>query len=133
MRFFARRAIAVLNRSDTDLLRVYAHPEIEAINTPGIVALGAFERETRGRDAFVAAERRWEEQWERFRYEPSEILDFGDDWFLLLGHVKAEGGASGVVVDSEWGLLAKVSDGMVIREENFLSRDEAMAAATRRR
>jgi hypothetical protein len=129
VRAYVRRGIAVLNRRDVELLRVYAHPEIKAINTAELVSLGGFERETQGLEDFLAAEGRWEGQWERFRYEPSEVIDFGDGRFLLLGHVHAEGGASGVAVDSEWGLLATVSDGLVIREENFLSRAEALAAA----
>jgi hypothetical protein len=129
VRSYTRRAIAVLNRRDVEVLSAYAHPEIEAVNTADLVALGGFERETHGLEDFIAAEGRWESQWERFRYEPSEVIDFGDGRFLLLGHVHAEGGASGVAVDGEWGLLATISEGLVIREENFLSRAEALAAA----
>ena len=129
VRVYARRGVGVLNRRDLALLPILAHTEIEAVNTADLVALGGFERETRGREAFVAAERRWEDQWDRFRYEPTEIVDFGDGRFLLLGQVKAEGGASGIAVNSEWGLLVTISEGVVIREENFLSRAEALAAA----
>jgi hypothetical protein len=32
-------------------------------------------------------------------------------------------------VDTEWALLATIADGLVIREENFLRHDQALAAA----
>jgi ketosteroid isomerase-like protein len=129
IRNFARRGTDALNRGDLDPFLVFAHPDIEAVNTPGLVGLGGFEARTVGRDAFIEGERHWEAQWETFRYEPTELFDLGDDRFLLLGRVSAHGSASGVVVDSEWGLLATISEGLIIREENFLDRAEALRAA----
>jgi ketosteroid isomerase-like protein len=129
VRTYARRGIDALNRGDLEPLFVFADPQIEAVNTPDLVAIGGFEAETRGREAFIEAEGRWEAQWERFRYQPNEVIDLGDGRVLLLGRVTAAGGASGVVVDSEWGLLATVSGGRLIREQNFLDRGQALKAA----
>jgi hypothetical protein len=129
LRTMAQRMIEALNRRDVEFVLAFVHPEIEAINTPGLVALGGFEARTEGREAFAAGERRWEDQWETFRYEPGEVFDLGDDRFLLLGRVKATGSGSGVVVDSEWGLLVTAEDGLIVREQNFLSRAEALEEA----
>jgi hypothetical protein len=127
--FFVRRTVEALNRGDLKLISVFIDRDAEAINTPDLVALAGFEAHTRGREALVEGERRWEGQWTEFRYQPNEVFDLGDDRLLALGRVEASGSGSGIVVDSEWGILVTVANGLVIREQNFLDRREALAAA----
>jgi hypothetical protein len=128
-RIFARRGCEALNRRDLEMFSVFVHPEIESVNTPQVVALGALTPGSHGREAWVAGQRRWLADWEEWRYEPDEVLDLGDDRFLLLGRVIGTGRGSGIVVDSEWGLLATISDGLIGRDQNFLDRSEALEAA----
>jgi ketosteroid isomerase-like protein len=129
IRNLARRACEALNRRDLELFSVFVDPEIESVNTPKVVALGGLVPASHGREAWIANQRSWLEDWEEFRYEPHEILDLGGDCLLLIGRVKGAGRGSGVVVDSEWALLATVSNGRLSREQNFLDRGEAFEAA----
>lgn len=68
--------------------------------------------------------------WGEFRYEPDEGLDLGGDRLLLVGRVRGVGRGSGVEIDSEWGLLATISDGLLAREQSFLDKAEALEAAS---
>jgi hypothetical protein len=94
-----------------------------------VVALGGLVLHSHGRETWLEGQRRWLDDWEELRYEPDEVLDLGDDRFLLLGGGRGTGRSSGIVVDTEWGLLANISDGLLSREQNFLDRAEALEAA----
>ena len=127
-RILLRRSCEALNRRDLELFSIFVHPQIESVNTPQVVALGGLVPGSRGREAWIEGQRRWLDDWDELRYEPEEALDLGDDTMLLLGRIKATGRGSGIVVDSEWALLASVSHGRLARERNFLDRAEALEA-----
>ena len=129
VRALCRRGCEVLNRRDFEVAWVFVHPEIESVNTPRVVELGGLSPGSHGREAWVEGQRRWLEDWEEFRYDGQEVVDLGGDRFLLLGRVKATGRGSGVLVDSEWGLLYTVADGLLAHERNFLDHAEALEAA----
>lgn len=83
-----------------------------------------------GRETWIEGQRRWLADWGEFRYEPDEVLDLGGDRLLLVGRVRGVGRGSGVEIDSEWGLLATISDGLLAREQSFLDKAEALEAAS---
>jgi ketosteroid isomerase-like protein len=83
----------------------------------------------RGRAARINAEKRWIAEMGEFHFEPEELIDFGDNRFLVLGRVKGSGLSSGAGFDNEWGLLLTITAGRVIREQLFLDRNEALEAA----
>ena len=119
----------MLNRRDLEAFSTFVHPEIESVNTPRVVALGGLVAGSRGRETWVEGQRRWLADWGELRYEPDQIFDLGDERFLLLGRASGIGRGSGVEIDTEWGLLATISDGLLAREQNFLDRAEALEAA----
>jgi len=123
------RACEALNRRDLEVFSIFVHPEIESVNTPQVVALGGLVPGSRGRETWVEGQRRWLADWGELRYEPNEVLDLGDDRLLLLGRSRGIGRRSGIEIDTEWGLLATISDGLLAREQNFLDRGEALGAA----
>ena len=127
-RILLQRSCEALNRRDLEVFSIFVHPEIESVNTPQVVALGGLVPGSHGRAAWIEGQRRWLDDWDELRYEPHEVLDFGNDQMLVLGRIKATGRSSGIVVNSEWGLLASVSDGQLAREQNFLDRAEALEA-----
>ena len=129
IRILAPRALEMLNRRDLEAFSTFVHPEIESVNTPQVVALGGLVAGSRGRETWVEGQRRWLADWGELRYEPDEVLDLGDDRFLLLGRARGIGRGSGIEIDTEWGLLATVSDGLLAREQNFLDKAEALDAA----
>ena len=123
------RACEALNRRDLEVFSVFLHPEIESVNTAQVVALGGLVPGSRGRETWLEGQRRWLDDWGELRYEPNEVHDLGDDRLLLLGSGKGTGRYSGIELDTEWGLLATISDGLLAREQNFLDRGEALKAA----
>jgi hypothetical protein len=129
LRILAPRALEMLNRRDLEAFSIFVHPEIESVNAPQIVALGGLVPGSHGRETWVEGQLRWLADWGEFRYEPDEVLDLGDDRFLLLGRVRGIGRGSGVEIDTEWGLLSTISDGLIAREQSFLDKAEALEAA----
>ena len=129
LRILVRRALEALNRGDLEVFSIFVYPEIESVNTPQVVALGGLVPGSHGRETWVEGQRRWLADWGELRYEPNEILDLGDERLLLLGRGRGIGRASGIEIDTEWGLLATISDGMLAREQNFLDRAAALEAA----
>jgi ketosteroid isomerase-like protein len=129
LRTLIPRACEALNRGDLEVFSIFVHPEIESVNTPEVVALGGLVPGSHGREAWLEGQRRWLADWGALRYEPDEVLDLGDDRLLLLGRGRGIGRASGIEIDTEWGLLATISDGLLAREQNFLDRADALKAA----
>lgn len=129
VRYAVSGGLAVLNRRDLTAFELFVHPEIESVNTSGVVGIAGLPAGSRGREEWLAAQTRWLTDWEEFRYEATEVIDLRDDRLLLLGRVRATAGGSGIVVDSEWGLLATISRGLLARESNYLDRAEALEAA----
>lgn len=125
----ARRGAEAVNRGDLELFSVFVHPEIESVNTPRVVALGGLAPRSRGRDAWLAGQQRWLDDWKDLRYQPEDVLDLGDDRLLLLGRARGSGRSSGIEIDTEWALLATISGGLLIEERNFLDHAEALEAA----
>ena len=64
--------------------------------------------------------------------EAEEIRDFGDQ-VLVLTRVRAKGRGSGLELDQPLAHLFEFRAGLVCRAETFLDRDEAAAAAERRK
>jgi ketosteroid isomerase-like protein len=129
IRLLFPRALEALNRGDLEAFSIFVHPEIESVNTPEVVALGGLVAGSRGRETWIEGQRRWLADWGELRYEPDEVLDLGGDRFLLLGRGRGTGRVSGIELDTEWGLLASISDGLLAREQNFLDKAEALKAA----
>ena len=81
----------------------------------------------RGRDGL----QRWiasnKEAWEEWRFEPERFLEAGDQVVVLV-HVVARGGASGIHLDRQTGHLWTIADGRVTRCEVYLDPSQAFQA-----
>jgi ketosteroid isomerase-like protein len=116
------------NRLDLEATFALYHPDVEANFGQGLVELG-FEPIYRGRQARVNAERKWRADWAEFRYEPEELIDLGNGRVLMVGRMRGSGLSSKAAFDSDWAVLLTVSAGLVIREQVFFDRVEALEAA----
>jgi ketosteroid isomerase-like protein len=67
------------------------------------------------------------EAWEEWRFEPKRFFE-GDDQVVVLVHVVARGGASGISLDRETAHMWTLADGRVTRCEVFLDPSEALEA-----
>jgi ketosteroid isomerase-like protein len=127
LRRYTRMAAEALNRRDLEAAFAAFDENVESILDPGMVALG-LEPVCRGRVARIHLQARWNADWGDWRFEPEEVIDFGDGRALVIGHLVGSGFSSGAAVDSDGGFLVTVSGGKVIREGIFLDRRKALEA-----
>ena len=121
-----RRALAAFDtRGDVEEMMPFLDPEFELHSA---IVGGAEGNAYRGHEGY----RKWfadsTESFEELVNEWSEFRDLGDR-VLALGHVKARGRESGVVLDSPIAFLFTLRGGKAVKAEGFLSRDKALEAA----
>jgi ketosteroid isomerase-like protein len=130
-RAIVRRAVvygwAAFNRGDFDVSFALYHPNVEAITPSGVLGLGL--EHTHSRAARIDLQRRWDAEFGEFQFECEELIELGDDRNLVIGRMKGSGLASGAPFEQDWSVLWTISDGLVIREETFFDRSEALEAA----
>jgi ketosteroid isomerase-like protein len=125
-RVAAHRLIAALNRGDHELTFLAFAPNCEA-DFAEYAALGL--KASHGRQQRIRTQDEFRAGWGEYKFDPRELIDRGDDRFLIIGSFSARGSASGLALDTEWGVMVTVSSGRIIREETFWNHAEAVAAA----
>jgi ketosteroid isomerase-like protein len=81
-----------------------------------------------GHDGYLQLWRYWLDAFEDIRWDPEEILDFGDR-LLVTAQQRGRGSGSGVAVSESVFQLFTVRRGLVVRQEDFLDRSKALEAA----
>jgi ketosteroid isomerase-like protein len=81
-----------------------------------------------GHDGYREAWRLLFEAFEDLRLDPQEVLDLGDR-LLLTTELSGHGAGSGVFVRQRVFLLYTLRQGLIVREDDFLDRSEALEAA----
>jgi ketosteroid isomerase-like protein len=94
--------------ADDELLREFAHPDIELDMTTNVFNPARYE----GYDGFRAFNRQVSEVWSRFRMDPVELLEAGDDVVAIL-HARGLGRTSGVEVDAMVAAVCRLRDGLI--------------------
>jgi ketosteroid isomerase-like protein len=122
-----RLAYAAANRRDFDVVLVGWDPESEYRPSDDLMPPDA-ESVFHGRDGYFRLWRYWLDAFEDIRWDPEEVLDFGDR-FLVTTEQKGHGSGSGVAVREPVFQLFTLRRGMVIRQEDFLNRSKALEAA----
>ena len=123
-----RSAFEAANRSDFDAAVVFCHPDIEVIEPPQLYELGLEPMRGTGLETRKQVQRRWQAEWGAFRIEPEYIVDLGDR-LLVVSRMQGAGRASGAAFETDVANLFELAGGRPIREQIFLDRNEARAAA----
>jgi len=122
--YWVQRSYEIVNRSDFELALAAQDPEavISWSGDPsGGIAPDFVGREFHGHDGFREAWDAWQQTFEDFRLEPTEVTDLEDR--LLIGvRSVGRGRVSGVEVDQQGFTLYTFRGGKVIRQEFFLDR-----------
>jgi hypothetical protein len=127
-----RRAYAAGNRRDFEVILVGNHREHEYRPSRDLMPPD-LEPVFRGEQGYLKLWRYWQEAFEDIRWDPEEILDFGER-ILVRTHQSGHGSGSGLAVSEPVFQLFTLKRGLVFRQTDFLDRAEAMeAAATRLR
>jgi hypothetical protein len=129
-RVLLRRAFvsgwASFQRRDLELNFLFFAPECEFEFPPGLQTLG-LDDSYRGHEGRMEALTKLLDVWGS-ELEPAYMLDLGDR-LLNLGIWRTQARASGVPLDQELAQLVTMRDGLVIRDQNFLSWEEGLRAA----
>jgi uncharacterized protein len=120
-----RRLLGAFDRADYEAALEALDPEIEWQVPPG-VSIG---REVyRGRDEVQSGFAEWLAAWDAFRFEPAEMLDYGDH-VVVDGMQIARGRDSGVEVRLPTFHVFTLRDGKITRHRSYRDRTDALEAA----
>ena len=122
-----RRAYAAANRRDYDLVLVGWDPASEYRPSRDLMPPD-MEAAFHGHDGMRQLWRYWRDAFEDIRWDPEEILDFGDK-LLVAAEQRGHGSGSGVAVSEPVFQLFTLRRGLVFRQEDFLDRSAALEAA----
>lgn len=117
---------ASFQRRDLKLNFLFFAPECEFEFPPGLQTLG-LDDSYRGHEGRLDALNKLFDVWGS-ELEPAYMLDL-DERLLNLGIWRTQARASGVPLDQELAQLVTARDGLVFRDQNFLSWEEGLRAA----
>jgi ketosteroid isomerase-like protein len=115
-----RKAVEAYVRGDLDTALTNADP--------GIVWNPVEEAASQGQAAIRANVERWETDFEDFEASPEEYIDARDQVLATI-HWSGRGRGSGLEVDIRTYLVFTLSEGKLIRMDEFTDRSEALEAA----
>ncbi len=119
------------NRRDFDVLFLGFDPEIEfqmAVNpdfgftAPDVVGLH------RGQESYRRMLERLTETWEDLAFQPEEVIDYGDR-VLCVGRLTGHASHTGIALDGPLFQVVTVRRGLVVRQQDFVDREDALEAA----
>jgi len=122
-----RQGYAAANRRDFDRVLVGWDPGSE-YRPSGDLMPPDFEAVFHGHDGYLKLWRRWLDAFEDLRFDPEGILYLGDK-LLVTAQQRGHGSGSGVAVSQPVFQLFEFRRGLVVRQEDFLDRSEALEAA----
>jgi ketosteroid isomerase-like protein len=123
-----RQAYAAANRRDFDLLLTGLDPDIEYHSSE--VWQIDFDPLYHGHDGYLEVWRDLLESFEDVRLDPEELLDLGDRVLVTI-KLSGHGAGSGVSVSQPLFQLFTLRRGLVVRQDDFQDRAEALKAADR--
>jgi ketosteroid isomerase-like protein len=121
-----QRGYAALNRRDYDVVLMRSDPDVEYRPSRDLMPPD-LESVFYGHDGYRKLWSRWFDAFEDFRWEPKEIIDFGDR-LLVTAELTGHGSGSGIAVSEPSFHLFKVRQGLSVSQEDFTDRAEALEA-----
>ncbi len=121
------RTYAAANRRDFDVILVGLDPENEY--RPGRDLIAPDQDEVfAGHDGYLRMWQNWLDAFEDLRFDPEEVVDFGDR-FLVTAQQSAHGAGSGIAVRKPVYQLFVLRRGLVVSQQDFSDRSQALEAA----
>ena len=122
-----RRAYAAANRRDFDLVLTGLDPEFEYRPPADLIAPDQ-DAVFHGHDGYRRLWRTWLDAFGDLRYEPEELLDLGDT-YLATVQMRGHGSGSGVPMGLQLFQLFNWRGGLLVWQQDFGNRSEALEAA----
>jgi len=124
---FMTRVYAAANRRDFEVVLLGWDPGSEYRPSAELMPPD-LEPVFHGHEGYLRLWRYWLDAFEDIRWDPEEMLDFGGR-LLVTTQQRGHGSGSGVSVTEPVFQLFTLRRGLVVRQEDFLDRSEALAAA----
>lgn len=118
-----RRAYAAYDRGGFDALFAYLAVNIEWDMTKTTLDSHVYQGHDEVRRFFAGLAKLWD----TFSFTYDEYIDAGDE-VLAIGRLRARGKGSGVELETPVVHIWTLSDGVAVRLQAYLDRDQAMAA-----
>jgi ketosteroid isomerase-like protein len=83
----------------------------------------------RGRESMQTSLSGLFDAWESYRLEPEEVRDVDGERVLAIVREVARGRSSGLQMESRWGYLVTIREGLITRVEAYRNADRALEAA----
>jgi ketosteroid isomerase-like protein len=121
------RAYAAANRRDFELILILNDDDPYEYRPSPDLLPPDMEAVYHGHDGYRRFWRLWLDAFQDIRWDPEEIVDFGEK-ALVSTRQSGRGSSSGIAVSEPVFQLFTFRRGLVIRQEDFLDRDEALEA-----
>ena len=115
-----RRVFEALNRGDLDAVVEAYDPEVEIVT----LMLGTYHGPEGAREAIEEGRRNLR----GWKLDPNELIDAGDS-VIALAHIRGAGQHSGIALGDLMALSFTIRSGLIIRQQSFRSKEEALEAA----
>jgi ketosteroid isomerase-like protein len=115
-----RASAVAYNRGDLDALMDLFDPEVEFVT----LLLGNHH----GKEAIRAIFEENRTNLSGYRLDPDELIDAGDK-VIAVAHLGGAGAASGIALDDRIAFVATLKDGLIVRQQTFRNKGEALEAA----
>jgi ketosteroid isomerase-like protein len=123
------QAYAAANRRDFDVVLTGLAPETEYEYRPSADLIAPDQEPVfHGYDGYLRMWRTWLDAFEDLRFVPEELIDLGDR-LLVTAEVSGHGSGSGVAVSEQVFQLFTLRRGLVLKQEDFVDRSQALEAA----
>jgi len=120
-----RSALEAWQRDDLDAWLSSTDPTVEWHTVLERLVEGT-ESFYRGHEGMRRLFHSYRTEFETFEAEVQDLREVGDDRVLVLGRFRWRGPASGIVVESPFGMAITVRDGKIIQSIDYLSHEEAL-------
>jgi ketosteroid isomerase-like protein len=117
-----RRAEAAISRRDVKSLDALLARDCEIVPMRAAVESIVFRGPRAALEWFAAQD----ESWESIGAE-AQTYRHGDDWVLALGHIRAQGRSSGVVLDQPAAAIWRLCEGRITSVRTYSDRERALA------
>ena len=114
-----RRVFEALKREDLDALVEAYDPQVEIVT----LMLGTYHGPEGARQA-IEEGRRSLRGW---NLDPNELVDAGDS-VIAIAHIRGAGQHSGIALGDLMALSFTIRNGLIIRQQSFRSKEEALEA-----
>jgi ketosteroid isomerase-like protein len=122
------RAYAAANRRDFELVLTFNDADAYEYRPSPDLLPPDMAAAYHGHSGYREFWRSWLEAFEDIRWDPEEVLDFGAS-ALVTTRQSGHGSGSGIAVSEPVFQLFTFRRGLVVRQEDFLDRSQALAAA----